>query len=116
SAVVALTGNVSQSEATSPQTFTVTLSHPVDIDVTVDYATSDGTATILDGDYAAASGTLTFPAGTTTAQTVDVVVVDDGEVEADEVFNLVLSALSAPSRDVELGTATATGTILNEDV
>ncbi len=115
SAVVSLAGNVSQSEATSPQTFTVTLSNPVDIDVTVDYATSDGTA-VAPGDYTAASGTLTFPAGTTTAQTVGVVVIDDGEVEADEVFNLTLDTLSAPSRDVSLGTSTATGTILNEDI
>src|SRR4051812_33491984 len=40
-------------------TVTVMLSHAVDADVTVDYATSDGTAT-AGQDYTAASGTLTF--------------------------------------------------------
>ena len=40
--------------------FTVTLSAASGQTVTVGYATANGTATIADGDYLAASGTLTF--------------------------------------------------------
>ena len=52
---------------TTAAVFTVSLSGPSTITVTVDYATSDGTAT-AGTDYQAASGTLTFPPGTTTGQ------------------------------------------------
>ncbi|MBB3839834.1 hypothetical protein FHS57_003845 [Runella defluvii] len=114
-AIVSLAGNVSQSEATTPQTFTVTMSNPVDIDVTVNFATSNGAATTADNDYTAVNQTVTFLAGTTTAQTVDVAITNDNKVEANEVYNVTLSSLSAPSRNVILGTATGTGTISNDD-
>jgi hypothetical protein len=81
---------------------TATLSGPAAFTVTVDYATSAGTATAGD-DYIAASGTLTFPAGTV-AQTIDVTIVDDALDEpAEETVNL---ALSNPG-NAELGTPTA---------
>jgi len=38
-------------------TFTLTLDHPLDVDVTVDYRTQDGTATTADGDYQVCSVT-----------------------------------------------------------
>ena len=57
--------------------------------VTVDYATTDGTATAGE-DYTAANGTLTFPAGST-AQTFTVPITEDSTVEADETVNLTLS-------------------------
>ena len=50
---------------TSPFTFTVSLSAASDEVVTVNFATSDGTA-LAGQDYAATSGTLTFAAGQTT--------------------------------------------------
>ena len=50
---------------TATLTFAVTLSGPSTQPVTVNYATTNGTAT-APGDYAAASGTLTFTPGTTT--------------------------------------------------
>ena len=51
-------GNTGTGEAA----FFVSLSAPSDLEVTVSYATSDGTAT-APGDYAATSGLVTFPAG-----------------------------------------------------
>ena len=77
--------------------------------VSVDYATSDGTAT-AGADYTAASGTLAFKAGET-AKTVDVAVLDDAEAEDEETFLLTLSKPSGAT----LANATATGTIAAND-
>jgi len=68
--------------------FTVTLSAPSTQPVTVDYVTSDGTAT-SGSDYDAASGTLTFAAGET-SKTIDVRVLGDLSPEANETFFLTL--------------------------
>jgi len=89
--------------------FTVRLSAPSAQAVTVDYATQDGTA-VAPADYAATSGTLSFPAGTTT-RTVTVPVVADVLDEADETF---LMRLSNPAGAI-LGDAEATGTIVDDD-
>lgn len=62
--------------------FAVTLNRERHAAVTVDYATSDGSAT-AGQDYTAASGTLTFAAGET-AKNVSVAVLDDTEVEGVE--------------------------------
>ena len=59
--------------------FAVTLSRPPSGTVTVDFATSDGTAT-AGSDYTATSGTLAFAAGET-AKTVSVPVLDDDHDE-----------------------------------
>jgi uncharacterized repeat protein (TIGR01451 family) len=58
--------------------------------VTVDYATADGTATVADGDYLPASGTLTFLPGQT-LQSIPLGVLDDNVFEADETFLLTLT-------------------------
>ena len=77
--------------------------------VTVDYATSDGTAT-AGADYTATSGTLTFAAGETT-KTVNVPILDDAVDEGEETFTLRLSnVVGAHIADGE-----ATGTITNDD-
>src|SRR5215204_2510830 len=57
--------------------------------VSVNYATSDGTAT--SGDYTSASGTLTFANGETT-KNFSVPVLDDTDFEGDETVNLALSS------------------------
>ena len=57
------------------------------------------------------SGTLTFAAGQT-SQTITVNVAGDTTVEADEGFTVTLSNASAGTT---IGTAAATGTILNDD-
>jgi subtilisin-like proprotein convertase family protein len=95
---------------TSTLTFNVTLSNPSDQTVTVDYATTDGTATTADGDYVAASGAVTFNPGQT-AKTVDVTVNGDLTHESDETFTV---DLSSPSNGNVLDGSGA-GTITNDD-
>ena len=56
----------------------------------VNYATSDGTATVADGDYVAASNTLHFGANQNT-QTISVTINGDTKVEGNETFNVDLS-------------------------
>ena len=90
--------------------FTVTLDESASETVTVDYATSDGTADSGD-DYTAKSGTLSFSAGTT-SKTISVPIADDVENESDETFTVTLSNASG----ADLGTSTATGTIRNRRV
>ena len=89
--------------------FAVTLDRATSAAVSVDYATSDGTAT-AGSDYTATSGTLTFAAGET-SKTVSVAVLDDAHDEGSETLTLTLSNPSgAYSKD-----GTATGTIENSD-
>ena len=57
--------------------------------MSVDYSTSDGSAT-AGSDYLSASGSLTFAAGAT-SQTFTVAIIDDGDYEGDETINLALS-------------------------
>ena len=87
--------------------------------VTVDYATSDGTATSspdgVDADFARVSGTLTFAADATGAdltQTVSVATTPDEISEAPETFTLTLSSVSP---NAKIGTGIATGTINDDD-
>ncbi|HEX3582891.1 MAG TPA: Calx-beta domain-containing protein [Thermoanaerobaculia bacterium] len=106
-------GNVSQNEGNSGTTafnFPVTLSAPSAETVTVNYATADGSAT-APSDYASASGTVTFTPGQT-AQQVTVNVVGDTTVEPNETFTV---NLTSPSANATIGTATGTGTIVNDD-
>ena len=91
--------------------FRVTLSRARDAATTVDYATSDGTAS-AGADYTAASSTLTFAAGET-AKTVLVTVLDDAHDEGSETLTLTLSNPS-PSA-VKIADGDATGTIRNTD-
>jgi len=94
----------------SSLTFTVALSTASASTVTVNYATADGTA-LAASDYATTSGTLIIPAGATTGAVL-VPVNGDTTVEADETLMLTLSAPA----NATLSLATATGTIINDDV
>ena len=113
SATVAGPPAISVSDATVQEAegavlvFTATLSHASSRTVTVDYATSDGTA-VAGSDYTAASGRLTFNAGDT-SQTVQVTVLTDSEDEGQETLTLTLSNPSQATLD----DATGTGTIEN---
>jgi len=107
-------GNVSQAEGNSGTTtfnFQVTLSAPMAQNVTVNYATANGTAT-APSDYATAGGVVTFTSGQT-SQTIPISVVGDTNVEPNETFTV---NLSAPSANATVSTGTGTGTIQNDDV
>ena len=115
SATVAGPPSISVADATVTEAagavlaFTVSLSRSSGSNVTVDYATSDGTAT-AGADYTATSGTLTISAGSTSA-TVDVTVLDDSHDDGGETLTLTLSNAANGT----LGDSTATGTIENSD-
>ena len=89
--------------------FAVTLDPAADATVTVDYATSDGTAT-AGADYTGTSGTLTFLAGET-AKTVSVPIVDDAVDDGGETLTLTLSQAAGAN----IGAAAATGIIRDDD-
>jgi CSLREA domain-containing protein len=94
---------------TKDATFAVTLSRATTVPVSVQYATANGTASAA-ADYAAASGTLTFAPGET-AKAVVVKVNGDTLVEPNETFTVALSVAAGGT----LGTAQATGTIVDDD-
>ncbi len=106
-------GDVSAAEGnsgTTAFTFTVTLSAASDAPVTVDFAAADGTATTVDNDYVAASGTLTFAPGET-SKTITVLVSGDLLVEYDEYFVVNLSNAT----NALLSNSQALGTIQSDD-
>ena len=108
--------SVSVGDATAaegaPVEFPVTLSAASGREVAVNWATSaeTGDSAISDTDFTAASDTLTFMPGETTA-TVAVATIEDTLDEPDETFTLTLSSPS----NATLGEATATGTITDND-
>ncbi|MEQ1903443.1 MAG: S8 family serine peptidase [Pirellulaceae bacterium] len=105
--------NISGPENVTPLVFTVTLSSPSASNVTVNFATANGTAKGGGGsraDFRNTSGTLTFTPGQTT-KTVSVVIVNDTRVEGDENFIVNLSsAVGAAISDSQ-----GVGTITDDD-
>ncbi|MGB5014892.1 MAG: Calx-beta domain-containing protein, partial [Pyrinomonadaceae bacterium] len=105
-------------EAGSPFTVTVNRTGGTDGSVTVDYATSNGTATggaacTAGVDYINTSGTLTFANGVS-SQTFNVTICDDAVVEGNETINYTLTnatggaTIGSPSSAVQ--------TIVDNDV
>ena len=92
--------------------FEVRLSRALDEAVTVAYESADGSATAGD-DYTAVQGTLTFEAGEN-LKIIPVEVADDAHDEGSETLTLTLSD-AAPAARVQIGDASATGTITNDD-
>lgn len=101
--------DITVNENDGTATFTVNLSEVSAADVTVDFATADGTA-IAGSDYTSTSGTLIFTAGET-SQSVTVNIADDALVEPDETFAVNLSNAAGAAIADDIGT----GTILNDD-
>ncbi|MGF1523466.1 MAG: Calx-beta domain-containing protein [Leptolyngbyaceae cyanobacterium] len=101
--------DVTVNEADGTADFTVNLSAGATDQVSVDYATADGTAT-EGSDYTASSGTLTFDVATS-AQTITVGILNDEEIEGDHDFQLNLSnAIAAKISD-----SVAIATIQDDD-
>ena len=89
--------------------FEVRLDRARDRTITVDYATSDGSAT-AGSDYTATSGTLSIPPGSRRA-VIEVPVLDDILNEGGETLTLTLSDAAGAI----IGDGVATGTIRNSD-
>jgi Leucine-rich repeat (LRR) protein len=81
-------------------TITVTRSGTCQGAVSVDYATSDDTAT-AGNDYTAISGTLNWADGDTANKTVTINIIDDSQVESDET---IIISLDNATGGAELGT------------
>lgn len=93
-------------------TLTVNRTGGSDGEVTVEYATQDGTA-IAGEDYTAGAGTLTFIDGQT-QQTIEIEITEDLEVEAIENF---VVTLSQPGGGASLGAiASVTVNIIEDDL
>ena len=99
------------SATTAQAAFTVSLSPAASLEVSVSYATADGTAE-AGSDYESASGTLTFSPGET-SRTVTVTVNGDDEAEADETFTLTLA--SSPNGSIDPQNSSARAVIANDD-
>jgi hypothetical protein len=105
--------DVSQAEGDSGDTdftFTLTRSGDLSESATVDYTTSDGTATIADSDYVTNSGTAIFAALSDTT-TLTVTVNGDNAQEPNETFTVDLTN----PVDVIISDNTGVGTILDDD-
>ncbi|MDB6148630.1 MAG: Na-Ca exchanger/integrin-beta4 [Chthoniobacter sp.] len=89
--------------------FTVSLSYPIGIPVSVVFSTADGTA-LAGQDYTSVTQTLTFAAGGT-RRFVEVQLSGDDAPEADETFFAMLSSASGAS----IADGQAVATILNDD-
>ncbi len=102
-------GDAAASEADAEIAFAVSLDAASTREVTVRYATGNGTAE-AGADFTGTAGVLTFAAGET-RRTVDVPVIDDNAAEPAESFSL---RLTAPANAV-LGDALGIGRISDDD-
>ncbi|MEA2495365.1 MAG: hypothetical protein QOJ29_3276, partial [Thermoleophilaceae bacterium] len=90
--------------------FAISLNAPTTVPVVAHYASSDGTATTADRDYAITAGDLVIQPGQMST-VVDVAIVDDQRNEPDETMRLTLSAPG----NARLQDRSATGTIIDDD-
>jgi hypothetical protein len=96
---------------TSVATFTIMYAGPGTPCVSVDYATADETAT-AGSDYTATGGTAALPGGGCKCTTVNVPILGDPTVEANETFEVNLS--NPVGKTITDGQGI--GTITNDDV
>lgn len=80
-------------------------------DVTINYATTSGSAS-AGSDFSAASGTLTWPDGDNTDKTIQVNIINDTVVDAGEFFTL---NLSSPGNGVRLGNPSSLTITINDN-
>ncbi|MFY0600066.1 MAG: gliding motility-associated C-terminal domain-containing protein [Cyclobacteriaceae bacterium] len=114
---------------TTPIGFLVTLSNPVDAEISVAFSSQDGGltsgATTADFDYTSQTGTATFTIGTNSDQTITIPVVGDFKVEDDEEVGVriqtarvdgVLEGTTLFADEISIGVNDEqTGTIENDD-
>lgn len=91
-------------DGTALLSFPVALDAPVDVNVSVDYTTQDGTASAADYVAVATPVTFTINSGDTFGA-VNVIVKGDKTIEPDETLSLILNNLQARGRNVSLGSA-----------
>jgi choice-of-anchor B domain-containing protein len=96
-------------QGTRQLVFTVTQSQAIAETTTVGFFTTSGTA-VAPSDFTAASGTLSFPAGTT-SQTISITVQGDPTDESDETFSVDLLAPAGAT----IANGHALGTIIDDD-
>jgi hypothetical protein len=101
---------VEGNSGTSVMTFVVSLSNPSGQEISVNFATVNGTAKTSDNDYVAQSGSLYFAPGQT-SQTIEIVIKGDTRKEQNETFQVRLSGASSAS----ITDGQGTGTIINDD-
>src|SRR4029077_8502742 len=94
---------------TTNAVFTVSVSPPPSLPVSVNFGTSDGSA-VAPGDYLSTSGVLTFAPGETN-KSIIVQVVGDMAYELNETFNVNLSS----PNNASISDGNGIGTILNDD-
>lgn len=113
-AVTGVTASENGGDGAGKAAFTIHLSRAFDSDVTLDYATSDGSAR-AGSDYVARQGSVTLAAGSTEA-VVAVSLINNLAREGNETFALTLSDLPsdlAPTGNVVRATSTITdGSVL----
>ena len=103
--------SVSVNEGAGVATFTISLDKPTSVPVTVSYRNASGTAlvgTAEGSDARPVEGTVTIPAGETSA-TVTVPIVNDAPYEGSETFQVLLSE----PVNASIAQGTGTGTILD---
>jgi large repetitive protein len=113
---VAATANGNEQGAVSG-VFTVTQTNPSSVDTVLNYSVG-GTAT-SGSDYTPLSGSVTIPAGATSA-TITVPVIDDTQPEPTETVSVTLTGIAAGNTNVVLDPSpanrTATLSILDNDI
>ena len=115
---VSISGPSSVVEGDATTAYTVSLS-PSGVtptsDLTVIYATSNGTAT-AGSDYSSASGTLTFTQTAAGSQTFAVQTTEDSADEPGETFTVIISSpAGGGGQSPSLGTSSVTTTITDDD-
>ncbi|WP_417386428.1 Calx-beta domain-containing protein [Gimesia sp.] len=107
--------DISVDEDAGTALLTISLDQTLLTSITVDFETLEGTA-LVDSDYSAKSGTLTFDPGETT-QTITLTILNDtiGELPESESFFVKLTNLQTNGSPVDLITDQAEITILDDD-
>lgn len=103
--------DVSVAEGAGLAFFTIGIQPPSSVAATVEIATQDGTA-LAGADYTALTTTVTIPAGEANT-TFAVTLLDDYAVE---IYRKEFQVLLSNPANAKLGTTSATGTILDDDL